>query len=54
MVARVAMDQPINPHQNAGPAGQVSEVVDPVSVVVCLLDAQAPIVAYELRAVVDV
>jgi hypothetical protein len=48
--ARIPMDEPIDSHQDASSAGVILEVVDPVPVLVCLLNAHARSVAYTLRA----
>jgi len=43
------MDEPIDAHQDASPTGQVLQVVDPVAVLVGLLNARAGIVAHTLQ-----
>lgn len=49
MSTGIAVDQPVNAHQDARATRQVLEAVDPVAVVVRLLDAHAAIVAYKLQ-----
>jgi hypothetical protein len=44
------MDQPINPHEDARPRRQILQVVDPVTVLVSLLDAHERSVAQRLHA----
>lgn len=50
VIAWVSVDQAIDPHQDARPATEVLETVDPVSVLVGLLHAHAGSVAQELQA----
>lgn len=44
------MDQPINPHEDARPCRQIPQAVDPVAVLVSLLDAHERSVAQRLHA----
>jgi len=56
VLARVAVNQAIDPHENTCSPGAVSEFVDPLTVFVGLLNAHLPSVAQRLqlsRAVQD-
>ena len=50
VIAWISVDQAIDPHQDARPATEVLETVDPVSVLVGLLHAHVGSVAQELQA----
>jgi len=49
MVAWIAMNEAIDPHQNPSTASQALEAVEPLSVVVCLLNPHDATVAHRLR-----
>ena len=49
--ARFAMDEPVDAHQDACPTCQILQGIDPVAVLVSLLNAHAAIVAHELQTV---
>ena len=47
--AGIAMNEPINSHQNSCPAGDISQTIDPVHVFIRLLNTHAKTVAFGLR-----
>jgi len=49
MRAGMAMDQAIDPHQDACTPGEVFQPIDPIAVLVCLFDTRTEIVARELH-----